>query len=294
MVMRGDDSFDSYLTSSQASKGPSTVSGGSGYQYWGVPKNVWSVEIPDYRDVKTGSDPSSGAYRPGNGSENSGINNMVSPMTGESIYKYLASAGKGTVRALQRQLYAGGFYGQVQPKTVSFGKFDRKTVLALNKVMAATLQYNSQNPSRRTSWQEILGSASASGKGRNGKDGSGPDGGVSAPRDVTQSSVQLSNRTQSQGYLQGAMANLLGRAPTAKEVRSFQGTLNAAERKHPDVTRTHYSAGGSSSSSTSSGGLDRGVTAENAVSGEKFQKERDTFGIGTYMDAFESILGSGQ
>ena len=138
------------------------------------------------------------------------------------------------------------------------------------------------------SWQSVLNeTANASPNGP-----AAAVAAVSPAYSTTDSRVNLTNNTQSQGYLQTAMQNLLGRAPTSKEVNLFQSHLNGLEKAAPTVTNTNVAAGGKSQSSTSKGGVDASVAAENSVVSD-YSGERQRYGIGSYMDAFTGILGGG-
>lgn len=69
---------------------------------------------------------------------------------------------------------------------------------------------------------------------------SGGGGGYSGPVTVTdtQTTVNLSNPSEARAFLDNALGQYLGRAPTAKEYKTFTSALNAAQEESPEVIRS--------------------------------------------------------
>jgi hypothetical protein len=65
-------------------------------------------------------------------------------------------------------------------------------------------------------------------------------GRYTGPVTVTDTSrvVNLSNPSEARSFLDGALANYLGRAPSPKEYQTFTKALNAAQEAEPEITRS--------------------------------------------------------
>lgn len=276
-----------------ASKGSGTASSagvvsGSPWTVYGVSQKQWQQVIPDFKDQTTASMqmPLGGAQ-----GEHSGARSgtRAPQFTAGQILQYVGAGGPDSIAALQAQLWHTGSYAKVKASAIHWGTLDKRTVTALVGVMNGSIKVGAGG--KRTTWQEYLyGLPIKNGGYGDGSSPSGRSGGSSQPRDTTQTSVNLSNQDQAQGYLDAASQSLLGRAATAAEAAKFHGYLNSKEKAAPNVTKTHYSAGGSSTSSTSAGGVDGGMEAQ-AFAPQGHEQEHDQFAVGQYMNTFQSLLG---
>jgi len=117
-------------------------------------------------------------------------------------------------------------------------------------------------------------------------------------RTTSQSAIDLSNHEQVQGIAEQALTQLIGRAPTDKELAQFKATLNGYEREHPEVTTTteHYDDMGNVTASdvVHSGGVDEATRAGLISSGVKKTKEYGKYQAGTtYFNALMQMMGGG-
>lgn len=113
-----------------------------------------------------------------------------------------------------------------------------------------------------------------------------------------QSVVDLSDAEQVQAIATQALTQLIGRAPTDKELAQFKATLNGYESKHPEITTTteHYDDMGNvvASDVVHSGGVDEAARA--SLIGSKVQKTKEygKYQSGTtYFNALMSMVGGG-
>lgn len=120
------------------------------------------------------------------------------------------------------------------------------------------------------------------------------------PRTKTskQSAIDLSNHEQVQSIAEQALTQLIGRAPTVKELAQFKSTLNGYEREHPEVTTTtdHYDDMGNvvASDVVHAGGVDEATRAGLISSGVKKGKEYGKYQAGTtYFNALMQMVGGG-
>ncbi len=120
------------------------------------------------------------------------------------------------------------------------------------------------------------------------------------PRTKTtkQSAIDLSSHEQVQAVAEQALTQLIGRAPTTKELAQFKATLNGYEREHPEVTTTtdHYDDMGNVTASdvVRSGGVDEATRAGLIEGGVKKTKEYGKYQAGTtYFNALMQMVGGG-
>jgi len=120
------------------------------------------------------------------------------------------------------------------------------------------------------------------------------------PRTKTQkqTALDLSNPEQVQALATQTLTQMIGRAPTDKELAQFKATLNGYEREHPQVTTTtqHLNDQGEVTNSdvVQTGGVDDAARA--TVLGEGIQKTKEygKYQAGTtYFNALMQMIGGG-
>jgi hypothetical protein len=213
----------------------------------------------------------------------------MKPVVRVPIYTYddlvgLRGQPPANVFDTQRALYNAGYL------TGNFraGFFDRNTEEALSDAMADANRNGMKLP-------EMFGMIAQGQKGLKGSGSSGGGGGGGGPRDIVSKSVSLTGRAGAQSVLTQALAQQLGREPTAKEVTRFLHSLNAEERQHPTITRTHISAGGANQSSTTEQS-DVDASGEAVQWGKKnkaLKGEATKYQDSLYYDVLSSMLTGG-
>lgn len=113
-----------------------------------------------------------------------------------------------------------------------------------------------------------------------------------------QSAIDLSNHEQVQAIAEQALTQMIGRAPTTKELAQFKATLNGYEREHPEITTTtdHYDDMGNVTASdvVHSGGVSDAARAGLITGGVKKTKEYGKYQSGTtYFNALMQMVGGG-
>jgi hypothetical protein len=118
------------------------------------------------------------------------------------------------------------------------------------------------------------------------------------PRSTTQVNkhVDLSSAEDVQAITTNALTQLLGRAPTDKEVAQYKATINGYEKSHPQVTTTtqQINAEGvatDSSSTTSGGATDAGrqtLISDKTVGSQEYNKYQAGT---TYYNALLAMIG---
>lgn len=113
-----------------------------------------------------------------------------------------------------------------------------------------------------------------------------------------QTAIDLSDPEQVQAIAQETLAQLIGRAPTDKELAQFKATLNGYEKAHPEVTTTTEHIGDmgevTSTDSVHSGGVSDAARASLLGSGVKKTKEYGKYQSGTtYFNALMQMIGGG-
>lgn len=117
------------------------------------------------------------------------------------------------------------------------------------------------------------------------------------PRTVTQtqSSLDLSSRTDASAMFEQAAQSLLGRNPTKSESASFYKALNAYEKANPAITTTTATYKGSdllSQSSVTKGGVSEGARSYLAEQQAKADPEYGAYQAATtYMGALMQAIG---
>jgi hypothetical protein len=113
-----------------------------------------------------------------------------------------------------------------------------------------------------------------------------------------QSVLDLSDAEQVQAIASQALTQMIGRAPTAKELAQFKATLNGYEREHPEITTStdHYDDMGNVTATdvVRSGGVEDAARA--SLIGKKVQgtKEYGKYQSGTtYFNALMQMVGGG-
>lgn len=138
-------------------------------------------------------------------------------------------------------------------------------------------------------------SGSGSGSSGSGSSGSAYMGPVTSTASQTDTSVTQPG--DAENLLYGAMQELLGRAPTEKEISRFTSRLNAAERAAPVVsTQTTTSAPGddgpdggyTNQTSETTGGVNQQVQARDYAQSRPDYAEYQM--ATTYFDAFQSLI----
>lgn len=117
-------------------------------------------------------------------------------------------------------------------------------------------------------------------------------------RTTKQTQVNLSDPEQVQAIATQTLTQMIGRAPTDKELAQFKATLNGYEAKHPAVTSTteNYDDQGQvvSTSAVQSGGVDDAARATVLGEGLKKTKEYGKYQSGTtYFNALMQMIGGG-
>jgi hypothetical protein len=115
---------------------------------------------------------------------------------------------------------------------------------------------------------------------------------------TTQRAVDLSDAEQVQAIATQALTQMIGRAPTDKELARFKATLNGYEKSHPEITTTTdtYDDMGNVSASNvvHSGGVDDAARASMIGEGVKDTKEYGKYQSGTtYFNALMQMVGGG-
>lgn len=113
-----------------------------------------------------------------------------------------------------------------------------------------------------------------------------------------QSAIDLSDPKQVQAIAEQSLAQLIGRAPTTKELAQYKATLNGYEKSHPEITTTtdHYDDMGNVTASdvVHSGGVDEATRAGLIGEGVKKGKEYGKYQSGTtYFNALMQMVGGG-
>jgi len=113
-----------------------------------------------------------------------------------------------------------------------------------------------------------------------------------------QTAIDLSDPKQVQAIAEQTLTQMIGRAPTAKELAQFKASLNGYERDHPEITTTteHYDDMGNVTASdvVHSGGVTDAARA--SLVGEKVKgtKEYGKYQSGTtYFNALMQMIGGG-
>ena len=113
-----------------------------------------------------------------------------------------------------------------------------------------------------------------------------------------QTAIDLSNPEQVQAIATQTLSQMIGRAPTDKELAQFKATLNGYEKSHPETTTTTetYDDMGNVSASdvVHSGGVDDAARATVLGEGLKGTKEYAKYQGGTtYFNALMQMIGGG-
>lgn len=178
------------------------------------------------------------------------------------------------------------------------GRPDDATLGAFQEVFLATIRYNQdRSPKDRLTWVQMLAMMAKGNSNWASDSGSGSKPDLS-PTTYTQSNVSLTGKQDAAGYLESAMAELLGKAPSKKQVAAFQARLNTREQANPSVTTTvtDPSASGdtTSTSTTEASDVNPAMTAQNWIQGnDKLNKQRGAYAIQGYAQALASLLGGG-
>lgn len=114
----------------------------------------------------------------------------------------------------------------------------------------------------------------------------------------TQTAIDLSNAEQVQAIATQALTEMIGRAPTAKELAQFKSTLNNYERSNPETTTTteHLNDMGEvvSTNVVHAGGVSDAARASVLGEGVKKTKEYGKYQSGTtYFNALMAMIGGG-
>lgn len=114
----------------------------------------------------------------------------------------------------------------------------------------------------------------------------------------TQRAIDLSDPKQVQAIAEQTLTQMIGRAPTTKELAQFKATLNGYERDHPEVTTTtdHYDDMGNVTASdvVHSGGVSDAARQSLISGGVKKTKEYGKYQSGTtYFNALMQMIGGG-
>jgi len=120
------------------------------------------------------------------------------------------------------------------------------------------------------------------------------------PRSKTQvdKHVDLSSAEDVQAITTNALTQLLGRAPTEKEVAQYKATINGYEKAHPQVTTTTQQinaqgeAGGTSSTTTGGATTEgrQALISEETVGSQEYNKYQAGT---TYYNALLAMMGGG-
>lgn len=113
-----------------------------------------------------------------------------------------------------------------------------------------------------------------------------------------QSAIDLSDPEQVQAIATQTLTQMIGRAPTDKELAQFKATLNGYEKDHPEITTTtdHYDDMGNVTASdvVHSGGVSDAARASLIGGGVKKTKEYGKYQSGTtYFNALMQMIGGG-
>lgn len=114
----------------------------------------------------------------------------------------------------------------------------------------------------------------------------------------TQTAVDLSNPEQVQAIATQTLTQMIGRAPTDKELAQFKATLNGYEKSHPETTTTTENYDDMGNVAASNVVHSGGVTdaARQTVLGEGVQKTKEYGkyqGGTTYFNALMQMIGGG-
>lgn len=111
-----------------------------------------------------------------------------------------------------------------------------------------------------------------------------------------QTAIDLSDPKQVQAIAEQTLTQMIGRAPTAKELAKFKATLNGYEAEHPEITTTtdHYDDMGNVTASdvVRSGGVSDAARQSLIGSNVKGTKEYGKYQSGTtYFNALMAMVG---
>jgi hypothetical protein len=115
---------------------------------------------------------------------------------------------------------------------------------------------------------------------------------------TTQTAIDLSNPEQVQAIATQTLTQMIGRAPTDKELATFKATLNGYEKSHPETTTTTETYDDMQNVTASNVVHAGGVTdaARQTVLGEGVQKTKEYAkyqGGTTYFNALMQMIGGG-
>lgn len=110
--------------------------------------------------------------------------------------------------------------------------------------------------------------------------------------------IDLSNPEQVQAIATQTLTQMIGRAPTDKELATFKATLNGYEKSHPAITTTteNYDDQGqvTSTNQSQTGGVDDAARSVVLGEGLKKTKEYGKYQSGTtYFNALMQMIGGG-
>ena len=233
-------------------------------------QKIWSEQEPD----------SSGS--PGAG--------MAYPQGGEggvpasALFQQLGAVSDDTMRMYQKKLVQAKL---LSPTSLSKGGADDATMGAFAELFMIAIRTNQgKRPSERLTWTELLNNLAKAGS----KDAATAYAASHQPTTTTSEQTYLTGKDDADTYLTNAMTQLLGRAPTKKEVAAFTARLNAKEENNPSVTTTHNDGYGNTQSTTEASSVSPAGTADNfATSGKKRGREAGAYAIQQYTDALMSL-----
>ena len=243
---------------------------------------------------------------------------VTAPSGGHDTGRFSASTTYDQAQNLPSQWYANnpGFYKQFVAKAIMFKLPGASADMGLpeagavwDNLLQTAIQLNKANPKGKnwTPW-DVLDSynrpAGSLGTRKVGDwlidNATGDKVKYVGPKSKTtsQTAIDLSNPEQVQAIATQTLTQMIGRAPTDKELATFKATLNGYERGHPELTTTteNYDDMGNVSATNvvHSGGVTDAARQTVLGKGVQKTKEYGKYQAGTtYFNALLQMLGGG-
>jgi len=177
---------------------------------------------------------------------------------------------------LQQAMFAAGFYGTTDPKSVQWGQYTDQTVSAWRKVLQSTLQ--AQSAGYNLTPEEILR------RGISGAKAAGAGAGTGKPPKV----IDYTDPAAIAGAVQSAAKTALGRNLSDAEVKHFVSEFRAAQTTAGD--RAYAAQTAAPGTTVAAGQPDLSSRAEQYVK-ERHGTEIQGNEMADYVGVLESLLG---
>lgn len=183
------------------------------------PPRVFGADIPDLTGTSIGParrhEPTSRVF----GADVPFFDIEESTKSVGDLLKSFYTFDRGRLLEVQRQLYAGGFMGDIDISDVNWGQHDESTFVAWAAAVTRAARYFAAG--RKLTVDEVLASAASDRLGQQ-EDGSGGGG--------QQRVVSLSDPLALNQLLDSQAQSTLGRKATAQEQRMFVGIVHELQR----------------------------------------------------------------